>query len=657
MRRSYSSLSGLAAVLLTAVLTATVSGQPPAAPSAERLLEIQVELTLLADPDLCGYYPSVRVDEKAVKVSGYVASEELRRKALRLAGDIAKRPVVDHLRVHPGMRVQYPRVTGEQLLAAAGTALSAAFPDQAEHWQLGLHNSGQLTVEGRAASVEEKLHVSRKLRQVPGCRGVSNRLTVPGVPALSPLSAARKTPPARNPAAAMPLLPPTVTTAAGNRAGPAPASVESTASRIPVAAVRVEPELVQTSGQQVEAIAPAARPEQPIQPAPVATPIPAAPPRATPAAAILVPPLEVAGPLLLPPAPQPKANSSPPAVGLTRPVPQEAASGAPPTAAPQQVHQQPVPPEVQLGPVNGPNLAEAPQDQADDVWGFTRREPAAWPTEAASSFWRPAPAPGAAPPPAAPPAAPATVTDVPVATYDRSALIALPQQPARTGPPVVSPPPQRQPASGPPSSKNFYYAYSPRHSPLPGRPSVYAAQPVQRANRTPPTQSPWSLLLPWLQRPESVRPVPEQHMTWISSPLPHTSHKMSASVPGLVQGRIIDAQAEPVTGLPPPASIAAEGPQLPQVQLHSPRPVYRQPSSTLDLEEYLRQVVVRCLGQADARVAVFLQNGQMFVHFQARDEAEADRLAALIMNLPQLSSYTVELRVQVPRPDEVKQAE
>jgi hypothetical protein len=187
------------------------------------------------------------------------------------------------------------------------------------------------------------------------------------------------------------------------------------------------------------------------------------------------------------------------------------------------------------------------------------------------------------------------------------------------------------------------------------RPSVYAAQPVQRANLTPSTESFWNLLLPWLRRPEPVRPVPEQPMTWVSSPLPHTSHKLSQPIADPVQGRIIDVQAAPSAALSPAASPAVEGPLLPQIQLHSPRPVYRQPTSTLDLEEYLRQVVVRSLGQVDARVAVFLQDGRMFVHFQARDEAEADRLAALIMNLPQLSVYTVELRVQVPRPGENNQ--
>jgi hypothetical protein len=163
--------------------------QAPSSKDRDRLAVIQVELAWLADPALCCYYPCARVEGDTLQVFGYVPSDQVRAKALEVAQGHTRLHVVDRMKVHPGLVVQPVRVATDQMLRSAALTLKAAFPQDYKRWQIGMRGDGCLIVGGTVDSFEQKLQISQRLRKLPGCTCVDNRMQVVSLAINSPTHA------------------------------------------------------------------------------------------------------------------------------------------------------------------------------------------------------------------------------------------------------------------------------------------------------------------------------------------------------------------------------------------------------------------------------------------------------------------------------------
>jgi hypothetical protein len=162
-----------------AVVVAMTEGQA-------RLEEGQVELAFLADPMLFSYGVGAHVDGVTLEVRGYVPTQAVREQALRVAKEHSTLNIVDKLKIHPTLATHGTVDRPENIQRAARALLEEAFLEHGKRMDVKCDARGHVTVSGPVGSQEEKLLVSRKLRQVAGCSCVHNQLNVPGEVAAVP---------------------------------------------------------------------------------------------------------------------------------------------------------------------------------------------------------------------------------------------------------------------------------------------------------------------------------------------------------------------------------------------------------------------------------------------------------------------------------------
>jgi hypothetical protein len=150
----------------------------PLAPGHGRLLEIGVELALMADPCTFPYRfgPHARGDR--LELRGFVPDEVVHQRALTIATESSALPVLDALCVHPARAQASSEVPPDQLQSAAALALQEAFPEHGRRFAVRARGDGEVTVSGPVSSCEEKVAVSHCLRTVRGCTAVNNLLNV-----------------------------------------------------------------------------------------------------------------------------------------------------------------------------------------------------------------------------------------------------------------------------------------------------------------------------------------------------------------------------------------------------------------------------------------------------------------------------------------------
>jgi hypothetical protein len=191
--------AGVLLALDVSVLAGPASAQTPAAPPQDaptpvrtvryqervvptegqnRLEEMKVQLALLADVATFPYYVGVRASGGNLELSGYVPDTMVKQLALELARRNTFLKVTDGLKIQSNLNAR-PSLRGVEFLQKEGEALvarSLGATDRPQH--LAAQPNGMVTVEGSVNSVEEKLAVSRLFRQLTGCTGVLNQLTV-----------------------------------------------------------------------------------------------------------------------------------------------------------------------------------------------------------------------------------------------------------------------------------------------------------------------------------------------------------------------------------------------------------------------------------------------------------------------------------------------
>ncbi len=145
-----------------------------------RYEESQVEVGLLADPMLFSYGLGAHVQGATVEVRGFVPTEAARDQALKVAREQTTLHVVDKLKVAPNLATRSSIDKPEHIQRTAKELIEEAFPAFGRGVEVTCDARGRVTVSGSVGSHEDRLLVSRKLRQVAGCSCVVNHLSIAG---------------------------------------------------------------------------------------------------------------------------------------------------------------------------------------------------------------------------------------------------------------------------------------------------------------------------------------------------------------------------------------------------------------------------------------------------------------------------------------------
>jgi hypothetical protein len=143
-----------------------------------RLEEMKVQLALLADIATFPYYLGARAVGENLTVTGYVPNERVQQRALELARQHTFLRVADGLRIQGNLSLRPPLRPAEVLQKEGAELLVKNLGESGRQIQLQARPNGLIVLSGSVASVEEKVEISRLFRQLGGCSGVVNDLTV-----------------------------------------------------------------------------------------------------------------------------------------------------------------------------------------------------------------------------------------------------------------------------------------------------------------------------------------------------------------------------------------------------------------------------------------------------------------------------------------------
>jgi hypothetical protein len=144
----------------------------------KRLEEMKVELALLSDIATFPYCLGVHATGGTLELRGYVPNDMVRQRALELARTNTFLMVNDGLRIQSNLSMR-PALRPARVLQQEGVKLlQKNFGEPARLMALNVRANGVIDVTGPIDSMESKLAVSRLFRQLPGCFGVINELTV-----------------------------------------------------------------------------------------------------------------------------------------------------------------------------------------------------------------------------------------------------------------------------------------------------------------------------------------------------------------------------------------------------------------------------------------------------------------------------------------------
>lgn len=219
--------------------TATAPPTRLTQPAATTDLATQVELALLADPVTFPLALTTVMNGDLPELKGIVPNDETRLRALGIAAHVSPGGVRDRMTVKP-IQVEMPAAPmkgASGLLADAKRRLDQVNPHAGRGVEVRTSPTGEVTLSGQVASLQEKLQLSRCLRGLPGCVAVKNELQVatkasaatPAVPTpketkTAPLDPTVKNYPTPAPAPAVHASP-AVPAAASVKERPAPATV------------------------------------------------------------------------------------------------------------------------------------------------------------------------------------------------------------------------------------------------------------------------------------------------------------------------------------------------------------------------------------------------------------------------------------------------
>jgi hypothetical protein len=144
----------------------------------DRLTEIRVELAWLAN--VATFSPALEAHARGgnLEVTGYVPSTAIKARALQIAQQASRLPVVDRLQVHPGLTMRSGGEPVEKLQQGASDLLTREPGCRVSELVVHAGETGQVILEGVVPTEEDRLAASKKLKMLPGCTCVVNRLRV-----------------------------------------------------------------------------------------------------------------------------------------------------------------------------------------------------------------------------------------------------------------------------------------------------------------------------------------------------------------------------------------------------------------------------------------------------------------------------------------------
>jgi hypothetical protein len=691
-RRTLASLALAGTLGLTGPLAAQVSPYQAAKPAGTaaaqapteaqtRVEAIQIELAWLADPVTCPYNLGIYPSGAAFEVRGFVPTEAVRSQALKVARGLTRRMVTDGIRIYPGMAIPTANEAPEAMQKAATETLIQAMGDRGRTLVVRAKPGGQLTVTGTAGCYEEKLVISRLLRRVRGCSAVVNELTVvtvlrdgklyhlvsadglQRVPAHPEILHVNHTPaaPASPPAASAPPPLRGLTPPAQLPPCPAPAAPTAGSSEVKSAAPKPANDSWKPAKPSATAAAtpPATKPPAPlartsfetaqeVKPAPaLARPVPAAKPPAAP-----VPSVPATNPATKPAPAPPAAPTNGPRIVMVKML--ETLPGSP------------VPVE-RMAPVllSGSDRLQATRALSDQEFAALRAQG----VPVVNSPARPAlPALGK------PPAAPLTRTPTP------------PPLVARTETPPANPPRKPDPPAEPADRAEPLPAGQVNPKPVEnaaGKPlEIISTRPAQSAptkpaltpgdlpvieaasSAAPPapaTSLPAIVTLPKEEAPaaplpviQSVPPAPRKETPPVSEPSPPAPVASPTLPPntGASTPPTAKPEARPVAVLsakkPAPAIPAAPYVTTGEVTIEEEPPPAPPPPTDRRIPPQLRsRIEAVCEGKARGVEITARSEKELRILLQIASAADAPRLSAKVLNLPELGPYDVDLDVQI----------
>ncbi|MFN4258354.1 MAG: BON domain-containing protein [Gemmataceae bacterium] len=146
----------------------------------DTLARIRVQLAWLADERTFPCFLEAQGQGTSLIVRGVVPNETVRQHALDLARQASGLEIVNDIQIFaPPTPVPAPSLTAEELAEAARHHLKGVFGTRSQSMRVQAREGGCVVVTGFVLSLEEKLAVSRCLRQLKDCARVENQLVTP----------------------------------------------------------------------------------------------------------------------------------------------------------------------------------------------------------------------------------------------------------------------------------------------------------------------------------------------------------------------------------------------------------------------------------------------------------------------------------------------
>jgi hypothetical protein len=139
---------------------------------------MKVELAWLADPVTSPWRLEARTVGGKLEVHGQVPNEVVLERALQVAHGECGTTVVSKVQLTPTLRPPSLNRPQELLHREAFDAMRQGFPEQAAAISVSTRANGEIVLKGTVPTYEDKLAISRHLREATACRSVKNELRV-----------------------------------------------------------------------------------------------------------------------------------------------------------------------------------------------------------------------------------------------------------------------------------------------------------------------------------------------------------------------------------------------------------------------------------------------------------------------------------------------
>lgn len=150
----------------------------PLSPAQTRWLEATLEMGLLADPATFHVPLQIHCQGGWVQVEGSVPSEVVHHKVLHLVGDLSPVPLKDMMSIQVRAMPMAETKSAEKLTEEAAIRIQNQLGAFVTGLQVFSEDGKILVLKGTINSLEDKLQASRCLRDLAGCAGVHNQLTL-----------------------------------------------------------------------------------------------------------------------------------------------------------------------------------------------------------------------------------------------------------------------------------------------------------------------------------------------------------------------------------------------------------------------------------------------------------------------------------------------